>query len=202
MARRSDHSREEIQHMAIEAAIAILSREGQAGLSARKVATAIGYTAGTLYLVFRNLDELILHVNAAALDELHRLLAQAARAQATPEAQLQAMARGYLGFARDQFERWSLLYSHRLPPDMLIPDWFHARVRELFALVAQPLREIHPALDGVACEQATYALWSSVHGVCELSLNDKLSLGANIQALELLDAVVRNFLIGYKQGWA
>ena len=40
-------------------------------MSARKVATAIGYTVGTLYLVFENIDDLILNVNARTLDRLH-----------------------------------------------------------------------------------------------------------------------------------
>ena len=69
MARRNDHSREQIQQMAIAAAISILNEEGLANLSTRKVASEIGYTVGTLYLVFRNLNELLLHVNAATLDE-------------------------------------------------------------------------------------------------------------------------------------
>jgi len=201
MARRSDHSREEIQAMAIQAAINILSREGLAGLSARKVATAIGYTAGTLYLVFKNLDELILYVNAAALDELRALLADECREDRSPQTQLQAMAHVYLCFAREHFARWSLLYSHRLPSGMEIPGWFHDKVRSLFELVAIPLRHIQPGLSATAYHQATYTLWSSVHGVCELGLNDKLRLGGDIRAEELLDILINNFLKGFKQGW-
>ena len=53
MARRSDHSREELREMAITAAEQIVVEQGYEGLSARKVAAAIGYTVGTLYLVFR-----------------------------------------------------------------------------------------------------------------------------------------------------
>jgi AcrR family transcriptional regulator len=201
MARRSDHSREEIQAMAIQAAINILSREGLAGLSTRKVATAIGYTAGTLYLVFKNLDELILYVNAAALDELRVLLADECHEDRSPQAQLLAMAHVYLSFARAQFARWSLLYSHRLPSGMEIPGWFHDKVSGLFELVAIPLRHIQPGLNAIAYRQATYALWSSVHGVCELGLNDKLRLGGDIRAEELLDILINNFLKGFKQGW-
>lgn len=59
MARRSDHSREEIKEMALTAALTILEEEGARGLTARKVATAIGYTVGTLYLVFKNQQEMV-----------------------------------------------------------------------------------------------------------------------------------------------
>ena len=43
--------------MALQATEKLLEKSGLAGLTARKVASAIGYTVGTLYLVFRNQDE-------------------------------------------------------------------------------------------------------------------------------------------------
>ena len=201
MARRSDHSREEIQAMAVEAAMTILSQEGLQGLSTRKVASAIGYTVGTLYLVFKNLDELILHVNAAALDELRVVIETELAVGDDPQAQLLAMAHAYLQFARQHFARWSLLFTHRLPDGVELPDWFHDKVRVLFALVAKPLQQINPNLSGVAYQQATHVLWSSVHGVCELGLNDKLTLGGEIQAEDLIDALVKNYLKGFTLGW-
>jgi AcrR family transcriptional regulator len=201
MARRSDHSREEIQAMAVQAAIAILSKEGLAGLSTRKVAAAIGYTVGTLYLVFKNLDELILHVNAAALDELHELMQAELAVDKSAQAQLLALAHAYLRFAREHFARWSLMFTHRLPEGRGLPQWFHDKVRILFALVARPLQQLNPDLSEEQYQQATYVLWSSVHGVCELGLNDKLTLGGEIQAEELINALVKNYLKGYTQGW-
>ena len=202
MARRSDHSRDELQGMAIRAAITILKQEGTQGLSTRKVAAAIGYTVGTLYLVFKNLDELILHVNAAALDELRVLMQAELAIDKDPQAQVLAMAQTYLRFARAQFARWSLLFSHRLPAGVALPDWFHDKVRVLFTLVAQPLQQINPKLTALEYQQATHVLWSSVHGVCELGLNEKLSLGGEIRAEDLIDALVKNYLKGFTQGWA
>jgi AcrR family transcriptional regulator len=201
MARRSDHSREEIQKMAIKAAIAILSREGVQGLSTRKVAGAIGYTVGTLYLVFKNLDELILYVNAAALNELHEIMAVELAEYQDPQSQLLAMAQAYLGFARENFARWSLLFSHRLPEDVALPNWFRDKVNVLFRMAAIPLQQIRPQLSETQYQQATHVLWSSVHGVCELGLNDKLAISGEIYADELMDALVKNFLRGFRQDW-
>ena len=201
MARRSEHSRDEIQAMAIQAAIHILSEDGLQGLSTRKVASAIGYTAGTLYLVFKNLDELILQVNAASLDELHGQMQNALAKNKEPQTQLLGLAHAYLCFARDNFARWSLMFTHQMPADMDLPDWFHDKVRVLFALVVQPLQEINASLTPEQYQQATHVLWSSVHGVCELGLNDKLALGGEIRAEELIDAMLKNFLNGFIQGW-
>ena len=70
MARRNQHSREELQALAIDAVRELVAEHGLAKLSVRKVAEKIRYTPGMLYHVFANLDDLILHANAATLDTL------------------------------------------------------------------------------------------------------------------------------------
>ena len=62
MARRSDHSREELYVMALAAAREIAEKDGLRGLKARRISREIGYTVGTLYNVFSNLDDLIIHL--------------------------------------------------------------------------------------------------------------------------------------------
>ncbi|HEV3447204.1 MAG TPA: helix-turn-helix domain-containing protein, partial [Gemmataceae bacterium] len=69
MARRSDHTREELKDLAIQAAIALIEADGIGQFSARQVAARIGYTVGTLYNVFGSYDELLLNVNARTVDD-------------------------------------------------------------------------------------------------------------------------------------
>ena len=47
MARRSDHSREELYDLALSAAREIAEAEGLRGLTARRIAEKIGYTPGS-----------------------------------------------------------------------------------------------------------------------------------------------------------
>ena len=42
---------------------------GLSGFSTRQIAKKIGYTLGTLYNIFESYDDIILHINAATLDE-------------------------------------------------------------------------------------------------------------------------------------
>ena len=74
MARRSDHTREELRRMALDAARAIIESDGLRALSTRRLAKAIGYTPGTLYQLFEDLDDLIIEVNVETLDALHAAL--------------------------------------------------------------------------------------------------------------------------------
>lgn len=196
MARRNDHSREQIQEMAITAAIRILNAEGVEGLSTRKVAAGIGYTAGTLYLVFKNLDELILHINAATLDEMHQLLETQLDSTSTPPQVIKNMSLSYLHFAKAHYARWSLLFTHRLPEGQSVPEWLDDKIRDLFALVGKPLQALLPDFDEQTRIRAIRVLWSGVHGACELGLNDKLSLGGEVSTEELIDSLVENYLKG------
>ena len=79
MARRADHSREELCEIAMQAAERIVETDGLRALTARNVADAIGYSPGTLYNLFANLDELILQLNGRTLDALHDRLARDGR---------------------------------------------------------------------------------------------------------------------------
>ena len=54
MARRNDHTRDELKEMAISAGQSIIIHEGFNKFSARKVARNIGYTVGTIYNIVGN----------------------------------------------------------------------------------------------------------------------------------------------------
>ena len=75
LARCYDHSREQLREMALAAAREIVALDGLCGLTTRKVAARIGYTVGTIYNLFDDLDHLIVQMNGQTLDELYRVLA-------------------------------------------------------------------------------------------------------------------------------
>lgn len=70
MGRRNDHSRDELKDMVIVAAEKILVEEGYSKLTTRRIAKEIGYTVGSLYMVIKNVDDLMLLLNARTLQLL------------------------------------------------------------------------------------------------------------------------------------
>ena len=57
MAKRNEHSLEEIKALIIHAAEEIVIQDGFSAIKARKVASAIGYTVGSLYMVITSLSD-------------------------------------------------------------------------------------------------------------------------------------------------
>ena len=183
--------------MALEAAQAIIDEQGYAALSARKLAARIGYTVGTLYLVFRNLDDLMLQVNARTLDTLYERVDAAAEACGTGPDCLLGLGRAYMEFAIGNPNRWGAMFEHNLPPGEAVPDWYLAKVARNFGLVETALRRCAPKRSGPEIATAARALWSGVHGVCILGLTGRLgSYGAH-SLDELVESLVTNYLAGF-----
>lgn len=197
MARRSDHSRDEIREMALKAAEAIVEREGAAGLSTRKIANEIGYTAGSLYLIFENLDDLIFQTNARTLAELAIELDRAMTRKNDPEAVLVELSLVYLRFAASHRGRWDLIFGPGAPTATASPEWYRNLVLALFDRVEKLLARLDPVRTAPEVALAARALWGGVHGVCTLALTDKLDIAGLSDAGKLTTSLIENFLSGW-----
>lgn len=199
MARRSDHSREEIHKMALDAAEAIIVVEGYKGLSARKVATAIGYTVGTLYLVFENLDDLVLQLNGRTLDGLFDWLVTR-RKSGNPQEALIALADAYVAYAEAETPRWNMMFEYVADKGNALPDWYLIKLSKVFGLVEDtlwPLAGHHRSK--LELEQAARVLWAGVHGICMLKIRQRMDLAGGQSAEAMAQMLIENFLKGFKE---
>ena len=199
MARRSDHSRDEIREMSLAAAEGIIREQGYGALSARKVASAIGYTVGTLYLVFRNLDDLVLRVNGRTLDALYGRLVHAMKTCENGTACALALGKTYLGFATEQPHRWGAIFEHSLPPGEPLPQDYLEKVARIFELVEGVLHRLAPERPDTEIAKAARALWSGVHGVCILGLTGRLAMEDSHSLEELVESLIANYLDGFSR---
>ena len=197
MARRSDHSREEIHQMALTAAENSVSRQGHSGLSARKVASAIGYTVGTLYLVFDNLDDLILQVNGRTLDRLHNRMVDGLADYRDPRQRLLQLGHIYIRFADENAHCWEMIFERRLPQAQGMPDWFRNKVARMFSLVESTLAPLAGQHSSAEISQAARALWSGVHGICMLAMTNKLDVAGVDSVHNLAQSLMVNYLRGF-----
>jgi len=199
MARRSDHSRDEIHQMALDAAEAIIVVEGYKGMSARKVASAIGYTVGTLYLVFENLDDIVLQLNGRTLDKLFDWLVASRRAGGKSQDGLIALANAYVAYAEAETPRWNMLFEYVAEKGNSLPDWYLMKLSKVFGLVEDtlwPLAGHHRSK--LEVEQAARVLWAGVHGICTLKIRQRLDLAGGQSTEAMAQMLIENFLKGFK----
>jgi AcrR family transcriptional regulator len=194
MARRSDHTREEIRALAIKAGVALLSESGFAKFSTREVARRIGYTVGTLYNVFGGYDDIVLHINAVTLDDLSRAM-QARKGKREGAAGIRQLALSYLAFAREHYFRWSALFEHNLPQGTPLPDWYAVKIQELFRQVEEMLLPLVGGKPKQAAEAAR-VLWASIHGIYALGLSGKLDTVGAGSVEGMVTSLIDHYLEG------
>jgi AcrR family transcriptional regulator len=176
MARRSDHNRDELRSMALQAAYDIVVNEGTNNLTTRKVAAQMGYSVGTLYLIFKNLDDLKLALNIQSVARLRSRLRDATKDIAGPAEQLKAMAHYYLEFGLQRPNLWRLMFEHQIPGDDPMPESITRETDALLDLLVDRFGKLMPDADAQELLQVTTAYWSALHGVTHLVITEKLKL--------------------------
>jgi AcrR family transcriptional regulator len=194
MGRRNDHSREEIRQMALNAGVDLLQENGIAALSARKIASRIDYTVGTLYLVFENLDDLIQQINLRTLELMREHINDCLDDNLSPLGQLKQMALVYLQFARQYEDRWRLVYEHVSHLENETYQEYVSVSESMFKLIEQQMAGI-AALKQEELEKQARALWGAVHGICILSLSGKLH-HHDVPIEDLLNLLVEQYMRG------
>ncbi len=200
MARRSEHSQEEIKAMILDAAEIIVDADGFTELKVRKVAMDIGYTVGSIYMVFDNMADLIMHVKGRVLDDIAAELEQVITAdELQAEQTIELLAKTYFNYACQHYNRWNMIFEHRLAEAGEVPEWYQQKVDTIFTLVERQFKRLTESHSEEQSKQAARALWGGVHGICTLSLTGKLDLlgVSNIEAIVVL--LVENFIKGWVQ---
>lgn len=200
MARRSDHSREHLKDMALNAAIRIVETEGFEKLTARRLAGEIGYTPGTLYNIFGSMDGLYYAINALTLETLLNTLAKAGLKTADAQESLMEMAGAYIGFAHKNTHLWLMLFNAPLTGSP--PDWYAEKIESVFIPLEKALLSLYD--ENTPKQEITLAartLWAAVHGICYLEITQKGPLtSTRKKTLEMASYLIRHLINGISRG--
>jgi len=196
MGRRSVHTPEELREHIIRAATELITHQGLSGLSAREIARHIGYSPGTIYNVFVNLDDLILTIEGRMLDDLDARLQELPDTLA-PREYLLGLAEAYLRFTHHNPRLWNLLFEHHLPATVDVPTTYREKLDSLLARIENALRPLAgPGISEDELKRRSRVLWASVHGITSLSTADKLSSITAESTWPLVRDLIETYLNG------
>jgi AcrR family transcriptional regulator len=195
MGRRSDHSREQLTEMIISAALKLVALNGLRGVTARAVAKEIGYTVGTLYNLFGNLDDLVRHMNAATMDALYDYVT-ASPINDNPEKALRTLARRYLAFVRDHPRQWSAVIEFEPRDTASVPVWYKSKAERLLLLGDNAIAPLFDPAKSIERRHHAHVLWGALYGITALAQTTSLPEGKAADAL--IDALVSTYIAGIK----
>lgn len=173
MARRSDHTRDELKQLILTRALEHLQTEPIQALSLRQLAKKVGYVPSSLLNVFGSYHYCLLAVSEIGIDRLYAICLQAQSEHQNAQQQVLAMALAYYEFAAAQTNLWRLMMSLTLPEGEEIPAHHAQKIEQLFVLLESSLTRL-AASDRSDCHNTSRMLWASVQGITQLSLDDKL----------------------------
>ncbi|MDD3019737.1 MAG: TetR/AcrR family transcriptional regulator [Alphaproteobacteria bacterium] len=176
MARRNDHSREELKELILDAAWDIVAVNGASSLTARGIGKKIGYAAGTIYNIFPAMEVLHLHLNARTMDMLFEKLEKTAcKKGGTFEEKLFQLACSYIRFSERYHPFWMALFATDIQGCKKNHSWYEEKIEKIFEPLEMILKQYLRGKNARQIEADSYILWSSVHGLVYLWVTGKSS---------------------------
>lgn len=177
MTTKAEERRSTLRDKLIEIAEAQIEESGTAAIKARPLALAAGCSVGAIYNSFDDLQDIVMAVNGRTFAKLGRHVATSLEGKEglPPTERLIAMSYAYLAYASDHPRLWRALFDLRMSTDMAVPPWYLAELAHLFSYIDGPVRECFPDLDPDDVSLMTRALFSSVHGIVLLGLENRIS---------------------------
>lgn len=167
-----DRKKSRRRQQVVEIARSIIATKGLKSLKVRDVADAAGCSVGSVYNEFGDFDGVILTVNRETVKELTVRLGQVPAED--PVRQLYGLAATYLEFFAEHANLLRSLFEHRMEDDRPYPDDILQMVMDAFALMHPPLVRLLPNADDVQIALLSRTLFSAVHGIISLGLEERM----------------------------
>ncbi|PCE26803.1 TetR family transcriptional regulator [Paraburkholderia acidicola] len=175
---RKRRQKQPLRERILDAARLIVTRDGFAALSMRKIADAIGYAPATLYLHFDSRDQIVRALCAEGYAQLLERFAPLA-AIADPAERLKGLCRAYVAFGIEHPQSYRLIFME----DQSHTDAAFAGTAQAVddssdtasGLIARSLAQMKTAGRLPASADAAAwaeALWATLHGIVALHLMD------------------------------
>jgi AcrR family transcriptional regulator len=159
----------------LEAARAILEEESLAALTLRAVARKAGVSHAAPYRHFPNHEALLVELSIEGFDELREQIREAAKASGTESDRIATIGAAYMRFVAARPALTRLMFGGQLPNR----DQFPALGLKADAIGEEIGQALHDQALGLA-------VWSAMHGLAMLVLENVIDLGQRRSGLHVL----------------
>lgn len=171
---RRERERAQQRKNILDAALKIISKEGFAALSMRKLAEEIEYSAASIYLHFENREQIAQELSEIGFRELLQALSQASEGKQGADA-LHALGAAYVKFGLRHAEMYRLIFMGdsdymKAAYGESNPDTAAAQAFAVLLDVARQLTEGTTKLAPQALTATAELIWSTLHGIVSLHI--------------------------------
>ncbi len=171
---RKEREKLELKEKIVSAATDLFLEQGFERASIRMIADKIEYSPATIYLHFKDKNELFATVSERAFSVFFEYFS-AVIPISDPMERLKNLGQQYLKFAADHPAYYDLMFVNRAPVEHEDQKWSGERSHDILMNTVQECmddghfkgHELHPL---------SLAIWSAVHGLASLKLRKRLSM--------------------------
>ncbi len=181
---RITRQKEQTRANILKAARQIVKQEGWQGLSMRKIADKIEYTAPIIYEYFSSKEAILQELTCKGFQLLSKDLDAAKKKQTDPDAQLESMWMAYWEFAHKNKEMYQLMYGVQMTCcAQSSPESDHP-----YHLITGVIGQIMKSEDEDVIMQKYFTFFSVIHGLISINMLSE-GLGDEMNEQILKDAI-------------
>lgn len=193
---RKEREKTEMRKRIVDAAVQMFKEEGYEKVSIRNIADKIEYSPATLYLYYKDKDQLLLDVQRDAFDQLNEAF-QKIKFEGGPFRHLEQIFESYIRFAFEHPELYDLMFIMKAPMNAVEDeshwengdDAFDVLKKCVAHCIAEDVIRFKDPIVG------SVSIWGFVHGL--LSLNIKCRFKPTHLETEEVEEVMKKAYANY-----
>lgn len=180
---RKERERQEMRQRIIDASMAMFVEEGYEKTSIRNIADKIEYSPATIYLYYKDKDELLYDVQGEAFGQLLALFEKHVVSR-SPWKRLEQLCETYVRFGLEQQELYTLMFINKAPMNVIDEDEHWANGQSAFDFLVNCVQDCMDKglLRYKDVHAAALSIWAIGHGILSLNLCCRLKI---IQSVEV-----------------
>ncbi|HEX3025469.1 MAG TPA: TetR/AcrR family transcriptional regulator, partial [Chitinophagaceae bacterium] len=174
---RKEKQKQDIKKMILDASMKLFVEEGFDNVTIRKIADLIEYSPTTVYLYFKDKDEIFFQLSQVGFEKMLELN-QNLTTIANPLMRLYKMGENYIHFGMSNPEFYDVMFIQRAPMDCIRKmeelEWSagNAAIENLKELLKECMDK--GLIQKASVEVVAMAIWGLVHGMVSLVIRDRL----------------------------
>jgi AcrR family transcriptional regulator len=196
---RREREKEARKNQILKAARTLLLKKGLHETTMNQIARLSELSVGTIYLYYRNKEDIFAALQAEGLELMNRQVAEAVAAVTSPEDKIRTIAQTYLEFSEKQKNYYDIINYFLSTPEQVFPARLKNRIDRTggkilqfcFEAIEEGIRT--GAFRKVNARKHTIWLWGMLHGLIQFKKLEKTIL-KNENYGSLVQYAIENFL--------
>ena len=174
---RKQREKAAIKAKILETANKLFLEKGYEGTSIRTISEAIEYSPATIYLYFKDKNDIFFQLQQQAFELLQEKMRET-QSIVSPLERLRAMGKVYLNFAFDNPQYYDLMFILRSPMESLKEENTWQQGINLYQTIENTVEACIVAnqIKTTDYQVIAFTIWSYIHGQCALLIRQRLPM--------------------------